>query len=85
MLFAIGAEVTKMEHGGYGYTISHVVESVLIQAGLTGNDQKLAGLGTKFSDNLRNSMLINAAIDKAVHFKWPFNANEQVLFGVTFA
>src|SRR5438445_6834042 len=29
VLFAVGAAVTEMEHGGYGYTTSNVVETVL--------------------------------------------------------
>jgi hypothetical protein len=78
VLFAVGAAVTEMEHGGYGYTTSNVVETVLIYAGLVSDSEILAKLGTKFPDNLKNTPLMNAAIDKAVHFKWPFNPNEQV-------
>jgi hypothetical protein len=32
----------------------------------------------KFPDNLHSPELINAAIDKAVQFKWPFNPNEAI-------
>src|SRR5262249_6674608 len=78
MLFAVGAAITEMEHGGYGYTISEVVETVLTRAGLTGDQQILDDLGVKFPDNLRDSKLIDAAIDKAVRFKWPFNPNEKI-------
>ena len=78
VLFAIGAAITEMEHGGYGYTIASVMETVLTSAGLTGDPKILADLGVKFPDNLHSPELINAAIDKAVHFKWPFNPNEAI-------
>lgn len=78
VLFAVGAAITEMKHGGYGYTTSNVVETVLIYAGLVSDSEILAKLGTKFPDNLKNAPLMNAAIDKAVHFKWPFDPNEQV-------
>jgi len=81
VLFAVGAAITEMEHGGYGYTTSNAVETVLIYAGLGSDSEILAKLGTKFPDNLKNTTLMNAAIDKAVHFKWPFNPNEQVRGG----
>jgi hypothetical protein len=77
-LFAVGAAITQMEHGGYGYTISNVIETVLTYGGLTANDKILVDLGTKFPDNLHSSTLINTAISKAVHFKWPFNPDENV-------
>ena len=32
----------------------------------------------KFPDNLRDPALINAAIDKAVRFEWPFNPEEAI-------
>jgi hypothetical protein len=78
VLFAVGAAITQMEHGGYGYTTSNVAENVLTHAGLTSTPEILASLGTKFPDNLKNTALINAGIDKAVHFKWPFNPNEGI-------
>jgi hypothetical protein len=78
ILFGVGAAITQMNHGGYGYTISNVIETILTYGGLTGNSKILADLGTKFPDNLRNSTLINTAIEKAVHFKWPFDPNEGI-------
>jgi len=77
-LFAIGAAVTQMKHGGYGYTLSNVIEAILGDGGLTDNASILAPLGAKFPENLRDPALINAAIDKAAQFKWPFNPNEAV-------
>jgi hypothetical protein len=78
LMFGIGAAVSQMEHGGYGYTISNVIETVLTYGGLTGDSKVLADLGTTFPDNLRNPNLINTAIDKAVHFKWPFDPNKEI-------
>jgi len=78
VLFAVGAAITQMEHGGYGYTIASVMETVLTSAGLTGDPKILADLGMKFPENLHRPELINGAIDKAVHFKWPFNPNEAI-------
>jgi hypothetical protein len=78
VLFAVGAAITEMEHGGYGYTTSNVIETVLTYSGLTSDPGILAPLGTKFPDNLQNTALMNAAIDKAVHFKWPFDPNDLV-------
>src|SRR5262245_15930151 len=78
VLFAVGAAITEMEHGGYGYTIARMMETVLTSAGLTGDPKILADLGMKFPENLHRPELINAAIDKAVHFKWPFNPNEAI-------
>jgi hypothetical protein len=76
--FAIGAAITAMDHGGYGYTLSAVVETVLIYAGLTDDLKILADLGSKYPENLKDPNLINAAIGKAAQFKWPFNPNEAV-------
>src|SRR5262249_38684945 len=78
LLFGLGAAITQMEHGGYGYTISNVIETILTYGGLTEDSKILADLGTKFPDNLRNSKLINTAIEKAVHFKWSFDPNEGI-------
>jgi hypothetical protein len=78
VLFGVGAAITEMEHGGYGYTIARMMETVLTSAGLTGDPKILADLGMTFPDNLHRPELINAAIDKAVHFKWPFNPNEAI-------
>jgi len=77
-LFGIGAAITQLKHGGYGYTLSTVVETVLTYGGLTNDPTILAPMGAKFPENLRDPALINAAVDKAVHFKWPFNPNEAV-------
>ena len=62
-----------MRHGGFGYSLSSVIETILTHGGLTADDTILARLGTKFPYNLRDTDLLNAALDKAVHFKWPFD------------
>jgi hypothetical protein len=77
-LFAFGAAIAHMRHGGYGYTIPGAIETVLIYAGLTGDGKILADLGTTFPDNLRNPALIDAAIDKAVRFNAPINPDQEV-------
>jgi len=76
--FAIGAAVTSLYHGGYGYTTSDVVRTVLASAGLTGDPAMLKYAGVTFPDNLRDPSLMENAIKKAVAFNWPFNPNEQV-------
>jgi hypothetical protein len=68
MLFAFGAAIAQMRHGGYGYTIPGQTEAILIHAGLTGDAKILADLGMKFPDNLQNPVLIDSAIQKAVRF-----------------
>jgi hypothetical protein len=73
VLFGAGAAITAMRHGGFGYSLSSVIETILTQGGLTADDTILARLGTKFPYNLRDTDLLNAALDKAVHFKWPFD------------
>jgi hypothetical protein len=78
VLFGVGAAITEMKHGGYGYTIARMMETVLMSAGLTDDPKILADLGMKFPDNLHRPEVINAAIDKAVRFKWPFNPNEAI-------
>jgi hypothetical protein len=78
VLFGAGAVITAMDHGGYGYTVSTVIETVLTYGGLTDDPKILADLGSKHPDNLRDSKLINAAFDKAVRFKWSFNPHEAV-------
>jgi hypothetical protein len=78
VLFAVGTAISQREHGGYGYTLSTVIETVLTYAGFTNDPKILADIGTSYPDNLHNPKLINAAIHKAVRFKWPFNPNEAV-------
>jgi len=78
ILFAIGAAVTQMDHGGYGYTLSTVIETILTYGGLTADPKILADAASKYPDNLRDPNLINAAIDKATRFKWPFNPDESI-------
>jgi hypothetical protein len=78
VLFGVGAAITQMEDGGYGYTMSTVIETVLKYGGLTADPEILARLGAKFPDNLRDTVLINAAIDKAAKFRWPFNPDEAI-------
>ena len=75
--FSIGAVITSM-HGGYGYTISEVIKTVLAYAGLTGDPAVLKTVGVTFPDNLRDPRLIENAIEKAVAFQWPFNPNQEV-------
>jgi hypothetical protein len=78
VLFGVGAAITQMRHGGYGYTMSTVIETVLEYGGFTAAPEILAPLGVKFPDNLRDTALINAAIDKAAKFRWPFNPEEAI-------
>jgi hypothetical protein len=78
VLFAVGAAITQTQQGGYGHSLSSVIETVLTYGGITADNTILEKLGTKFPDNLRNTALINAAIDKAVQFKWPFNPDTDV-------
>jgi hypothetical protein len=73
ILFGVGTAITQMDHGGYGYALSTVIETVLTYGGLTDNPTILAPLGAKFPNNLRDPALINAAIEKAVQLKWPFD------------
>jgi hypothetical protein len=80
ILFAVGAAITRA-HGGYGYSLSSVVETILTFGGVTADPTILGNLETKFPDNLRNTQLINAAIDKALTFKWPFDPNHDVRGG----
>ncbi len=37
VLFGVGTAITEMDHGGYGYALSTVVETVLTYNGLTGD------------------------------------------------
>ncbi len=76
--FAIGAAITSMQHGGYGYTVSEVIRTVLAYGGLTGDPAVLKTMGVTFPDNLRNPSLIENAVRKAIEFQWPFNPDQQV-------
>jgi hypothetical protein len=78
ILFGVGTAITQMDHGGYGYSLSTVVETVLTYGGLTDDPKILAPLGTQFPANLRDPSLINSAIEKAARFQWPFNPDEAV-------
>ena len=78
ILFGVGTAITEMEHGGHGYVLSTFIETVLTYVGLTDDAAILASLGSKFPNNLHDPSLINAAIEKAVHFKWPFNPDEAI-------
>jgi hypothetical protein len=67
--FATCAAITDLaRHGPGGYVCNQVVETVLAYAGLTGDEQALAALSTKYPDNLRDQTLIDNAIKKAVSF-----------------
>src|ERR1700724_2034707 len=61
ILFGVGTAITQMDHGGYGYAMSTVIETVLTYAGLTDDPKVLASLGAQFPANLRDPKLINAA------------------------
>jgi len=76
--FAIGAAITTLYHGGYGYTNAHDVRAALAKGGLTGAPIELRQARVKFPDNLRNPSLIDNAINKAVEIKWDFNPDENV-------
>jgi hypothetical protein len=78
VLFGVGTAITEMDHGGYGYALSKVVETTLAYGGLTDNPKLLALLGAEFPGNLRNPALMNAAIDKAARLRWPFNPDEDI-------
>src|SRR5262249_25767591 len=78
ILFGVGTAITQMDHGGYGYALSTVVETILTYGGLTDDAKILAPLGAEFPDNLRDPALINAAIAKAARFEWPFNPEEAI-------
>jgi hypothetical protein len=71
--FAIGAALTEMRHGGYGYVTALVMDDVLHSEGLTTDPAFLEPLKLRAPDNFRNPTVINAAIRKAAEFKWPFN------------
>jgi hypothetical protein len=78
ILFGVGTAITQMDHGGYGYALSTVIETVLTYGGLTDDPKILAPLGAEFPGNLRDPALINAAIDKAARFGWPFNPKDAI-------
>jgi hypothetical protein len=78
ILFGVGTAITQMDHGGYGYALSTVIETILTHDGLTDDAKILAPLGVEFPGNLRDTALINAAIDKAAKFRWPFNPEEAI-------
>ena len=76
--FAVGSAITSLYHGGYGYTISDVIRVILAKAGLTANPDLLQAAGLTFPENLRDPVVIESAIKKAIVHNWPFNPNEQV-------
>src|SRR5215472_15436158 len=78
ILFGVGTAITQMDHGGYGYALSTVIETILKFGGLTDDPKILAPLGVEFPNNLRDPALINAAIDKAARFKWAFNPEDAI-------
>src|SRR5262249_28594356 len=78
MLFAVGAAIAQMKHEGYGYTVPGAIETILYNSGLTSEERVLASLAVKFPDNLRNPVLIDAAIEKAVRFEAPINPDHGV-------
>src|SRR5215831_17841757 len=78
ILFGVGTAITQMDHGGYGYALSTVIETILKFGGLTDDPKILAPLGVEFPNNLRDPALINAAIEKAARFKWAFNPEDAI-------
>src|SRR5215472_3620828 len=78
ILFGVGTAITQMDHGGYGYALSTVIETILKFGGLTDDPKILAPLRVEFPSNLRDPALINAAIEKAARFEWPFNPEEAI-------
>src|SRR5262245_60827194 len=78
ILFGVGTAITQMDHGGYGYALSTVIETILTYGGLTDDAKILAPLGVEFPNNLRDPALINAAIEKAARFKWAFNPEDAI-------
>jgi hypothetical protein len=78
ILFGVGTAITHMDHGGYGYALSTVIETILKYGGLTDDPKILAPLGVEFPSNLRDPGLINAAIEKAARFKWAFNPEDAI-------
>jgi hypothetical protein len=78
ILFGVGTAIVQMDHGGYGYALSTVIETILTYGGLTDDPKILAPLGVEFPGNLRDPTLINAAINKAARFEWPFNPEEAI-------
>jgi len=78
VLFGVGAAITQKTSLHYGYSMSIVFETILKYGGLTAEPEILAALGTKFPDNLRDTSLINAAIDKAAKFKWGFHPDDAI-------
>ena len=69
ILFGVDTAITQKDHGGYGYALSTVIETVLTYGGLTDDPKILAPLGVQFPGNLRDPALINAAIEKAARLR----------------
>src|SRR6516164_3687232 len=49
ILFGVGTAITQMDHGGYGYALSTVIETILTYGGLTDDPRILA----PFADDAR--------------------------------
>ena len=78
MLFGIGAAITHIDYGGYGYTVSALVEGALMEGGLTDSPVILSRLGMQYPDNLRNARLLDAAIAKAAQLPYPVSPDTGV-------
>jgi len=78
MLFGIGAAITQIDYGGYGYTVSAPVEGTLMQGGLTDDPAILSRLGTQFPDNLHDAKLIDTAIAMAARLPFPVSPDTGV-------
>jgi hypothetical protein len=55
VLFGVGTAITQVDHGGYGYALSTVIETVLTYGGLTDDPKILAPLGVQFPGKFTRS------------------------------
>jgi hypothetical protein len=69
---AIGSAITQSKYGIGGFASEDHIDVALINAGLTdGSPEKLAALGYKFPDNLRDPALIQRAMNAARDLNMP--------------
>lgn len=53
--FGAGTATAQMDHGGYGYALSTVIETIRSHGGLTDDAKILAPFGVEFPDNFTRS------------------------------